>query len=138
MDTLTILGRGKAGRALAAALAERALLLPHDAAAPDDAAVLLAVPDHAIAALAALYPGRVAHMSGSLDVPGVPCAHPLTSFDGQPRDWRGTPLAITGTLPAVISAAFLDLGFVSFDLPPEKKALYHAACVLSSGHAATL
>jgi predicted short-subunit dehydrogenase-like oxidoreductase (DUF2520 family) len=34
--------------------------------------------------------------------------------------------------------AFGDIGFAAFDLPAELKPLYHAAAVLSSGHAATL
>jgi len=68
----------------------------------------------------------------------VPCAHPLTSFDGQARDWSGTPLAITGAVPDELRRAFGDLGFAAFDLPGELKPLYHAAAVLTSGHAATL
>jgi predicted short-subunit dehydrogenase-like oxidoreductase (DUF2520 family) len=45
---------------------------------------------------------------------------------------------VTGAVPSALLAAFLDLGFAPFHLPPENKALYHAAAVLSSGHAATL
>src|SRR5262249_31374900 len=96
------------------------------------------LPDHAIPAAAARFPGRVAHLSGSLHVPGVPSAHPLTSFDGTAQDWRGTPLALTGPVPEPIVRALEGLGFVSFDLPPQRKAPSHAAAVLPSGHAATL
>jgi hypothetical protein len=111
-------------------------LLPHDAR-PDGWA-LLAVPDRAIRDLASHFPGRCVHLSGSLDLPGVPCAHPLTSFDGEARDWRDTPLAITGEVPGFILGAFADLGFRSFSLQAEQKALYHACAVLASGHAASL
>jgi predicted short-subunit dehydrogenase-like oxidoreductase (DUF2520 family) len=77
-------------------------------------------------------------LAGSLHLEGVPCAHPLTSFDGHARDWTGTPLAITGAVPDDLRRAFGELGFAAFDLPAELKPLYHAAAVLTSGHAATL
>ena len=132
----TLLGRGRAGRALAQAWGPRAALVDH--AARPGGLVVLAVPDHAIPALAQAFPGRCVHLSGSLHLSGVPSAHPLTSFDGQARDWRGTPLALTGAVPPVLVAAFGDLGFLPFDLPADLKPLYHAAAVLACGHAATL
>lgn len=135
-ERISILGRGKAGRALAAALGDRAALHPHTATV--EGAVLLAVPDHAIEEVAGPYLGRCAHMSGSLHLPTVPCAHPLTSFDGHAGDWSGTPLALTGDVPPAITGALEALGFASFELPAEHKALYHAAAVLTSGHAASL
>lgn len=132
----TILGRGRAGRALAEAWGGRVALAEHSAR--PEGLVLLAVPDRAVSGLAALFPGRCAHLAGSLDLEGVPCAHPLTSFDGRARDWADTPLAITGPLQDELRRAFGDLGFAAFDLPAELKPLYHAAAVLTSGHAATL
>ncbi len=132
----SILGRGRVGRALASAWGPRASLLPHTAR--PEGLVLLAVPDRAVAELAAAFPGRCVHLSGSLHLEGVPCAHPLTSFDGEARDWPGTPLALSGDVPEGIRRAFADLGFAAFDLPADLKPLYHAAAVLTSGHAATL
>jgi predicted short-subunit dehydrogenase-like oxidoreductase (DUF2520 family) len=132
----SILGRGRAGRALAEAWGGRVDLLA--SSGRPEGVVLLAVPDGAVADLAGRFPGRCAHLSGSLHLEGVPSLHPLTSFDGRSRDWRGTPLAVTGLAPAVVVQAFQDLGFAPFELPAEKKALYHAAAVLASGHAATL
>ncbi|MDP1831383.1 MAG: DUF2520 domain-containing protein [Geothrix sp.] len=132
----TILGRGRAGRALAEAWGPRAMLLDHGA--QPEGLVLLAVPDRAVSGLAARFPGRCVHLAGSLHLEGVPCAHPLTSFDGRARDWTGTPIAITGAVPDGLRRAFGDLGFAAFDLPGELKPLYHAAAVLASGHAATL
>lgn len=132
----TILGRGRAGRALAAAWGSRVALAEHGER--PGGLVLLAVPDHAVAELAQAFPGRCVHLAGSLHLPEVPCAHPLTSFDGQARDWTGTPLAITGAVPGGLRRAFGELGFAAFDLPAELKPLYHAAAVLTSGHAATL
>lgn len=132
--SLTVLGRGRAGRALAAAL--DAPNLPHTAR--PEGLVLLAVPDHAIAGLAPAFAGRCAHLSGSLHLDGVPAAHPLTSFDGEVRDWSGTPLALTGAVPGAIVSALEGLGFAPFALPADKKALYHAAAVMTSGHVATL
>jgi len=137
MSTLfTILGRGRAGRALAAAWGGQVALLPGSAEPPG--LVLLAVPDAAVPERAARFPGRCVHLSGSLQLEGVPSAHPLTSFDGAPADWSGTPLGVTGPVPAVMEEAFRALGFLPFPLPAERKALYHACAVLASGHAATL
>ena len=133
-QALSVIGRGKAGAALAQALG--APNLPHGARPAG--AVVLAVPDHAVAAEAAPFVGRCAHLSGSLYLPDVPSAHPLISFDGAPADWRGAPLALTGAVPPSIVAALAGLGFEPFELPAEHKALYHAAAVLTSGHAATL
>lgn len=133
-NSITVLGRGKAGRALAAALG--APNLPHDAR--PEGLVLFAVPDHAIASLAAPFEGRCAHLSGSLHLDGIPAAHPLTSFDGTPQDWTGTPLALTGDVPKPIVEALTDLGFAAFALPAALKPLYHAAAVMTSGHVATL
>jgi len=132
----TILGRGRAGRALAAAWGDRVALLPHTAR--PEGWVLLAVPDAAVEGLAARFPGRCVHLSGSLHLEGVPCAHPLTSFNGEAKDWQGTPLALTGEIPLVLREAFSRLGFVPFELPAHLKPLYHACAVLSSGHAANL
>ena len=132
----TILGRGRAGCALAEAWGPRVALREHTAR--PEGLVVLAVPDRAVPELAALFPGRCLHLAGSLHLAGVPCAHPLTSFDGRARDWTGTPLAVTGSLPDELRRALGDLGFVAFDLPAELKPLYHAAAVLASGHAATL
>ncbi len=132
----SILGRGRAGRALAEAWGERVDLLP--SSARPAGFVLLAVPDGAVPDLAACFPGRCAHLSGSLHQEGLPSLHPLASFDGRRRDWQGTPLAVTGAPPVFLVEAFRDLGFAPFDLPADRKALYHAAAVLASGHAATL
>lgn len=132
----TILGRGRAGRALAMAWGDRAVLAASSES--PEGLVLLAVPDRAVPELAARFPGRCVHMSGSLDLPDVPCAHPLTSFGGRAGDWKGTPVALTGAVPAALVQAFTDLGFVPFDLPADLKPLYHACAVFTSGHAATL
>jgi len=139
MDTwkpFSILGRGLAGRALAGAWGPGVTLLP--GAARPEGWVLLAVPDREVAGLAQHFPGRCVHLSGSLHLEGVPCAHPLTSFDGTAGDWRGTPLALSGAVPANMVKAFRAIGFAPFDLPNELKPLYHACAVLASGHAATL
>ncbi len=135
-EPFSILGRGRAGRALADAWGPHARLLPHDAS--PEGPILLAVPDDAIGAVATRFPGRCAHLSGSLHLEGVPSLHPLTSFDGRRANWEGTPLAVTGAVPAALLNAFRELGFAPFDLPGELKPLYHACAVLSSGHAASL
>lgn len=134
-DPFSILGRGRLGRALAEAWGD-VPLLSHEAA--PEGWVLLAVPDSAIPELADRFPGRALHASGGLHLEGVPCAHPLTSFNGRAADWRGTPLALTGAVPPFLVRRFEALGFCPFALKAEAKARYHAAAVLTSGHAATL
>lgn len=136
MEAFSILGRGKAGKALASAWGGSVPLLPGRTTA--EGYVLLALPDAVLPEMAGRFAGRCAHLSGSLHLEGVPCLHPLTSFRGAAEDWRGTPLAVTGTPPTFLMRAFESLGFVAFELPPELKPLYHAAAVLSSGHTATL
>jgi len=137
MATLfTILGRGRAGRALAAAWGDRVALLPSEAC--PGGLVLLAVPDRALEACSRRFPGRCVHLSGSVHLEDVPSAHPLTSFDGQPADWAGAPLGLTGPVPEAIVGAFTALGFVPFQLPAELKPLYHACAVLTSCHSSAL
>jgi len=136
VPAFSIVGRGKAGRALAQAWGARVNLVSHEAT--PGGWVLLAVPDDAIAAQAARFPGRCVHLSGSLDLTDVPCAHPLTSFGAQAEDWCDTPLALSGAVPQLIVDAFTAIGFVPFVLSREHKALYHAAAVLACGHAASL
>jgi predicted short-subunit dehydrogenase-like oxidoreductase (DUF2520 family) len=136
METFSILGRGRAGSALAAAWGGAVPLLAGTADPPGF--VLLALPDAVVPAASRRFPGRCAHLSGSLHLDDVPSLHPLTSFNGEAADWSGTPLAVTGAAPGFLLRAFEQLGFHPFDLPADRKALYHAAAVLSSGHAATL
>lgn len=136
MESFSILGRGKAGRALADAWGGAVPLLA--GRSDPQGYVLLAVPDAAIPSVAQRFPGRCVHLSGSLNLEGLPCLHPLTSFNGKSADWSGTPLAVTGMPPGFLIEAFERIGFQPFELPAELKPLYHAAAVLSSGHAATL
>lgn len=131
---ITILGRGRLGRALAAAL--KVPNLSHTER--PQGWVGLAVPDHAIGELSKSFAGRCIHFSGSLHLENVPCAHPLTSFSGQVADWSDVPLALTGAVPNFFVETMTGLGFTPFNLPAQHKALYHAAAVITSGHAATL
>lgn len=133
-EQLVVIGRGKAGRALARALDVQNL----PGASRPGGLVILAVPDRVISEVGRHFRGRCVHLSGSLHDPEVPSAHPLVSFDGEPADWTGVPLAVTGPAPVPIVAALRSLGFCPFELPADKKALYHAAAVMTSGHAATL
>mgnify|MGYP001331985002 CR=1 FL=1 len=135
-QSLSIIGRGKLGRALAEAWNGQVQLYSREGR--PSGWVLLAVPDDQIESIAQHFQGRCVHLSGSRHFPHIPCAHPLTSFNGGVSDWSDTPLAITGQVPDFITDAFRDLGFAPFSLPAEKKALYHAAAVFTSGHAATL
>ena len=135
-QSLSIIGRGKLGRALAEAWDGQVSLFSREGR--PSGWVLLAVPDDEIESMAQHFEGRCVHLSGSRHFPHIPCAHPLTSFNGAASDWSDTPLAMTGDVPEFVKDAFVRLGFAPFSLPAEKKALYHAAAVFTSGHTATL
>lgn len=150
---ITILGRGRLGASLATlwrAAGHHVDLLAHDAQPPAEAdVVLLAVPDRAVAAVAAPLRGPVLlHASGSLDLQPVAHApehgslHPLMSFPGPAvglPDLRGVPAAIDGTprAHALATALALDLGMVPLDVPGDRR-LYHAAAVIAGNFATTL
>ncbi len=162
--SLTILGRGRLGRGLAAALRARSfdvrLASGRDATETDlrDAAVvLLAAPDPALPELAAriapwLAPGAVVlHGSGRYDasllapcraaVAAVGAMHPLVSFADpeQPPALRGTSFVIAGDERAVSAATALAR---AMDARPVHAAVhgptYHAAAALAANGAAAL
>jgi predicted short-subunit dehydrogenase-like oxidoreductase (DUF2520 family) len=145
--TVTIVGRGRAGAALAARLQERGVRLVNR----DAELVVLCVPDTAIAgAAAAITPGPwLAHVSG---------ATPLAALDPHKRRFSVHPLQtlvrnrgaeqLDGAYGAVTAegqearerALWLarTLGLVPFDLPDEARALYHAGAALASNYLVTL
>lgn len=178
---LVILGAGRLGRALAfaasragwpiAAAASRsaasaAALCAESGgtpfAAPEQAAraanvVLLAVPDSAVAAVAAAVPWRpgqvVLHTSGALgsealapvrQAGGVAGSlHPLQTV-ARPEDapvlLRGATFALEGDPEAVATGRelVLALGGNPLVLAPEAKPLYHAAAVFASNYVVAL
>jgi predicted short-subunit dehydrogenase-like oxidoreductase (DUF2520 family) len=96
--------------------------------------IWLAVSDSAIADLCGLVPAgkSIVHFSGAINVKGAACAHPLMSFPNELLTAEVYPnihFAITG-------AGTLDELLPGFSNPftslsAEKKAYYHALCVLA-------
>jgi predicted short-subunit dehydrogenase-like oxidoreductase (DUF2520 family) len=151
---LVVVGRGRVGRSLTAA-AERAgievSLVSHEdtGSIPAGAAVLLCVPDDAIAEaverLAASAPSLVVHVSGATTLDALAAAaeqgaatfslHPLQTFADGETPVEGTPAAIAGsTEEAFAHARSLAeaLGMRPFEVPEEKRAVYHAAAAIAS------
>jgi len=142
---IAVIGRGRLGSVLAAALDAGPPLARGEAIAPDTDVVILAVPDAALAALAAeLTPGPlVGHCSGalSLDVlaPHVErfSLHPLMSLTAEsgPAQLIGAGAAIAGSSPRALAIAgelAARAGLQQFTLGDEDRALYHAAASIAS------
>jgi predicted short-subunit dehydrogenase-like oxidoreductase (DUF2520 family) len=119
--------------------------------------VLLAVPDSAVAELAAALPWaagqEVVHCSGALDLTVLDparrrgalrgCLHPLQSFPerfGEARRFAGIACGVEGdgTLAARLQALCSALGASSFSLAGVDRARYHAAAVLASNYVVAL
>ncbi|MEA2359322.1 MAG: hypothetical protein QOI62_2582 [Solirubrobacteraceae bacterium] len=146
-QTIAIVGDGRLGRALAAALGTGR---PHgrgyDGANAD--VVLLCVPDGEIAAAAAaVVPGPiVGHCSGAtgLDVLAPHEAlslHPLMTVTRAGADFAGAGCAIAGTTPRALDAARAlarTLGMRAVEVADEDRAAYHAAASMASNFLVTL
>lgn len=154
MPTIRIVGAGRAGRSLATAL-DRAgwTVLPllgrgDDVSVAADGvdAVVLAVPDDAIAPVAARIrrcpSTAVVHLAGSLG-PGVlapharrAALHPLVAMPdpeiGAARLASGVTFAVAGDPFAHEIAA--ALGGTVVDVPDADRAAYHAAAAVASNH----
>jgi predicted short-subunit dehydrogenase-like oxidoreductase (DUF2520 family) len=167
LPAIAVLGPGRLGRALAAALTARGYRVrlassrvvqeAQDAVDASDI-VFITVPDGAIGGVAAVIdwrPGHaVVHCSGarSLEVLTVPeqsgaligCLHPLQSFpaDADPDTTRfeGITCGIEGAPPldAILASIAADLGARTVRLEGFDRALYHAAAVLISNNAVAL
>ncbi len=162
MDTtfsrLAVIGRGRLGRALAAAF-EAGEPLGRGADGRDADVVLLCVPDDEIAAAAAcVAPGRlVGHCSGAstlaplaphesfsihplMTVPG--CASGNYSHSRSPQvDFAGVRCAIAGSTPRALEAArdiAERLAMEPFEVADEDRAAYHAAASIASNFLVTL
>jgi predicted short-subunit dehydrogenase-like oxidoreductase (DUF2520 family) len=100
--------------------------------------VLLLVSDDALAGMLRRYPAlhdgqrRLVHCAGALSLPGVAGAHPLMTFGHELRDldhYRAIPFLVDegyrfeDLLPGLPNP--------SHGLPAERKALYHALCVIA-------
>lgn len=149
---LAIVGQGRLGRALAAALTEAgfAVLGPlgRGAGAADADAVLLCVPDAEIANAAALIaPGRpVGHCSGAtrLDVLAPHEAfslHPLMTVTAEGARFAGAGAAIAGSSPRALALAArlaTALGLDAVQVSEDQRTTYHAAASIASNFLITI
>jgi predicted short-subunit dehydrogenase-like oxidoreductase (DUF2520 family) len=145
-DSVTVIGAGRAGSAIAARLRERGV------AVRDDGELrLLCVPDRAITEVArSIAPGPwVAHVSGATPLSDLAphtrrfSVHPLqTLVQGRgPEQLDGAWAAITGeTADALGHARELaeTLGLSPFVLADDRRALYHAGAAMASNYLVTL
>ena len=161
MPSIRIIGDGRAGGAMAAALSEvgwqvRGVLgrsapsAQVAGAAADADLVLIATPDAAVADVAAaIEPSAaavVAHLAGSLGLDAVamhprPAAlHPLMALPdpavGARRLLGGGWFAVAGD--PLVRQAVADLGGRAFEVADADRAAYHAAAVVASNHLVAL
>ena len=150
MSPIAIIGRGRLGTALAAALsaAGRSVDGPlgrGEAPSPDVEAVLLCVPDGEIAAVAATIPPGplVGHTSGATPV-APHCdfgLHPLMTVTHDGADFAGAGGAIGGTTDEALAFArglASDLGMNVVEIDDDERAAYHAAASMASNFLVTL
>jgi predicted short-subunit dehydrogenase-like oxidoreductase (DUF2520 family) len=150
--TLAIVGAGRLGTALAAALREarRTVLGPLGRGADGECAeiVLLCVPDKEIAAAAAaLAPGRlVGHCSGATGLaPLAPhealSLHPLMTVTRAGARFAGAGAAIAGSTPRALAVAAElaeALGMYPVQIADDDRAAYHAVASIASNFLVTL
>ena len=145
-DSVTVIGAGRAGSAIAARLRERGVRVGEDGELR-----LLCVPDRAIAEVArGIPPGPwVAHVSGATPLTAlVPHAlrfsvHPLQTLtlSRGPEQLDGAWAAITGETPEALAHAnelAVTLGLRPFVLADDRRALYHAGAAMASNFLVTL
>ena len=151
-EPLVVVGRGRVGGSLAktADLAGiEVRLVGRDEAIDGAGAVLLCVPDDAIAEacgrIADAVPPLVGHVSGASTLDVLAAAqergsstfsmHPLQTFADGETAVGGTPAAIAGSDEAAISfsrSLAEALGMKPFEVPEESRAAYHAAAAMAS------
>lgn len=76
------------------------------------------------------FDGTIVHFSGALNLPGTVCAHPMMTFGPELYEaafYRHVHFTVTG---ATVLTDALPVPNEFTVLPPERKALYHALCVL--------
>lgn len=152
-----IIGRGRLGSALAAALPSAGIEVdgPHGRGSrPSDEAtlVLLCVPDAAIAEAADALPARegrtVAHCSGATGLDPVAAAghlaaslHPLMTVPASGADFTGAGAAVDGATPTALAAVTevaAALGMVPARIADGDRTAYHAAASIASNYLVAL
>jgi predicted short-subunit dehydrogenase-like oxidoreductase (DUF2520 family) len=145
-DSVTIIGSGRVGSAVAARLRERGVRVE-----PEAGLVLVCVPDDAIAEVAAGVPVGpwVAHVSGATSLAALEphvrrfSVHPLQTFTRArgPEQLDGAWAAVTAeTDEARAAGRWLAeaLGLRPFELDDAARPLYHAGAAIASNYLVTL
>jgi predicted short-subunit dehydrogenase-like oxidoreductase (DUF2520 family) len=151
-----VVGRGRLGTALAAALADAGVAVDGPAGrgeVPAGDAIVLCVPDSEIAAAAETVAGAAAfvgHTSGVTPLAALAPAgvelfglHPLQTFAGKrgPSLFAGVGCAVAGSSPSAVDVAkaIADrLKMQPFEISEEGRPAYHAAASVSSNFLVTL
>lgn len=151
--TAAIVGRGRVGRAVAAALGSAGIAVvgptARGEAVPDADVILICTPDAEIAAVVGALgesTGFVGHVSGAtaLKASNVDFGlHPLQTFaGGEGREaFRGIGCAVAGRTRAALDVATelaLRIGALPFPIEDDHRAGYHAAASLASNFVVTL
>jgi len=145
-ESVTVIGSGRVGSAVAARLGERSVVV-----GPDGGLVVICVPDDAIADVAAgVEPGPwVAHVSGATSLAALEphrrrfSLHPLQTFTRArgPEQLDGAWGAVTAETDEARAAGFWlaeTLGLRSFELADAARPLYHAGAAIASNYLVTL
>jgi predicted short-subunit dehydrogenase-like oxidoreductase (DUF2520 family) len=149
---LVVVGRGRVGGSIARAAKLAGIdvrLVSREEAVEGAGAVLLCVPDDAIAEtcarIAPSSPPLIGHVSGASTLEVLAAAtdggvsafslHPLQTFADGETAVEGTPAAIAGSDDAALAVARSlaeALGMRPFEVPEESRAAYHAAAAMAS------
>lgn len=162
MPTVRIIGPGRAGGALALALAASGWEVDEPVRRGDDLELVgigpdllvVATPDAAVAEVAAAIRPEtgavVAHLAGSLglDVLGAhphrACLHPLVAIPTAQvgaRALRGAWFGVAASTPSarrLVDRTIADLGAHAVTVADEDRARYHAAAAIASNHLVAL
>ena len=148
IETVTVIGHGRVGSAVAARLAERGVELRDDGGE----IVLLCVPDSAISDVSrGLTPEHawIGHVSGATPLSALAphtrrfSLHPLQTFTRSrgPEQLDGAFAAVSGESTEAIAVAQTlgqTLGLQPFELADDRRALYHAGAAVASNYLVTL
>ena len=145
-ETVSVIGAGRAGSAIAARLRERGI-----AVGDDGELRLLCVPDRAIASVAASIPTGpwVAHVSGGTPLAALDphvrrfTVHPLQTLTKArgPEQLDGAWAAVSGESAEALEQGFWlaeTLGLNPFELADADRPLYHAGAVFAASFLVTL
>jgi predicted short-subunit dehydrogenase-like oxidoreductase (DUF2520 family) len=155
MTGVGVVGRGRLGTALAAALRNSGYQVGEpagrDEVPPGCDAILLCVPDSEIPAAAEAVAGGapfIGHTSGATPLSALETAaaqafglHPLQTVTGEGAALAGCGCAVAGSTPRALELAeqiATDLGMTPFPVEDSQRAAYHAAASISSNFLVTL